>query len=582
MVDKLRTARGKQLHLVVDGKQKVVCNAWTIVTCSFIARSEAVSDTTLTSPAGLHARARVHTATAEPFLQALMDVESKHNMLHCFNMAIQLAREHCDLDLRAQVRQVHKDFAKGINAARREAFPHSRPCDDYAHMVRAAGSRLQALLRQTRVSATGPSPPVQPSGACGQMRGRATAKGGRGRKAKDPRQRVWAKTHLQPLMRLVHLTRTLPTIQLYDAVWQVLFRCMSTRWGEAGAAKYLFDEYFEQVPLKDVQKVARVHALNWSASGMLFSGHWSGILGTHPGAASGSQTIEAFHSFWQRTLQAASRARVDAVLPTMQRLFRETWSSQFAWGTSRSWTLYPRAWSSVFVHGQQLRATKRSPAVDYWQHRQTPNYHHVVHETAPVDLAPAHTTTFWVMRAAPVGVTLPAEAIVDKPTADTIVGLIMSEGATLTARLVEAGVVSGGPGDDECTVDAEMLRKCFHDHAVVMEGQLIDSYWPRMRKGTLEHAPATVCTCWSYMLYAECEHVVFVHALPGPYSCKFRGGLWMHGRVGRVARACVRPRACGHALRGRTWGMATSSVGGLAGSGLVGAVVHSGQGMRTE
>ena len=274
------------------------------------------------------------------------------------------------------------------------------------------------------------------------------------------------------------------------------------------------------VSLKGVHKVARVKPLSWGASRMLVSGHWSGILGTHPGAASGSQTIEAFHSFWQRCLQAATRSRIDAVMPTMQRLFTETWYSKFVGRGARQWSLYARQWSPVFVQGQQLRSMKRSPAADYWVHRDKTNYQRIVHETAPASLAPKHTATFWVVPASPLQGTVLAETSVDRGEAERIVQLIMSEGNDLTAKLKDAGVVSGGPDEDKCCVDAARLQHFFHDHAVVMEGQLIDSYWPRMRKGTLEPAPAIVCTCWSCLLCTECEHVVFVHALCGAQRCR--------------------------------------------------------------
>ena len=134
----------KVVKLAVDAKQKVVANEYGIVTLSFLVSSAVPSKTWA---GATHTKSTsAHTATQEPFLQALVDTESEGNMTQIFTEACELAERHCGLDLRAQVWQVHKDYAKGIEASRRKVFPYARPCDDYAHMRRATYKGMQKYL----------------------------------------------------------------------------------------------------------------------------------------------------------------------------------------------------------------------------------------------------------------------------------------------------------------------------------------------------------------------------------------------------------------------------------------------------
>ena len=144
MIQRAQAARNKVVKLVVDGKQKVLTNDYAIVTLSFLVPSETVNKTWV---GRTHtASAELNAATQQPFLQALVNTESEENILHVLNTAHDLGQKYCDLDLRNQVLQVHKDFAKVIEAARRKAFPASRPCHNYAHMRRASYNQLKLLF----------------------------------------------------------------------------------------------------------------------------------------------------------------------------------------------------------------------------------------------------------------------------------------------------------------------------------------------------------------------------------------------------------------------------------------------------
>jgi len=150
MLSRAEAARNKVVKLAVDGKQKILCNNYSVLTLSFLVSSEYVTQTR-DSRARVSSRPKVHTLTQEPFMQALVNSETEENVAQFFTAACEIAAQCCSLDLKTQVWQVHKDYAKGIEAARRKVFPSARPCDDYPHMRRASYSVLKQKMGLTRV-----------------------------------------------------------------------------------------------------------------------------------------------------------------------------------------------------------------------------------------------------------------------------------------------------------------------------------------------------------------------------------------------------------------------------------------------
>ena len=145
MLKRAEAARNKVVKLAIDGKQKLVANNYTVLTLSFLVSSEHVTQTR-DSRLRVSSRPHVHTLTQEPFLQALVNSEAEANVTQFFSTACEIASQCCKLDLKTQVWQVHKDFAKGIEAARRKVFPFARPCDDYPHMRRASYNVLKQKM----------------------------------------------------------------------------------------------------------------------------------------------------------------------------------------------------------------------------------------------------------------------------------------------------------------------------------------------------------------------------------------------------------------------------------------------------
>ena len=148
MIRRGKGAKNKVVKPVVDGKQKILANEYTIVTVGFVVSSAKVTRAKVFKRKSAH----VHTSTQEPFLQALVDSKSAENMQRIFESACSLAHEHAGLDLRKQVWQVHKDYAWGHWEGTHSGVPQVAPVKVIPHMRRASYLCLRSLLKKTQVS----------------------------------------------------------------------------------------------------------------------------------------------------------------------------------------------------------------------------------------------------------------------------------------------------------------------------------------------------------------------------------------------------------------------------------------------
>jgi hypothetical protein len=137
MLERLRGAQGQKLKLVVDMKQKVLTNQYGVITLAFLVNKQATSWSPVVHTSHVRRTLEVHTSTAVPFLQCLVHSEEQRNYVAAFQDAIWLCKEYGGVDLKMQLIQIHKDYAKGIEGARREVFPGARALDDYFHMKQA-------------------------------------------------------------------------------------------------------------------------------------------------------------------------------------------------------------------------------------------------------------------------------------------------------------------------------------------------------------------------------------------------------------------------------------------------------------
>eukprot|EP00438_Fugacium_kawagutii_P009631 Skav214980 [mRNA] locus=scaffold508:78764:83263:- [translate_table: standard] len=500
----LRRAKGAQqkvVKLIVDGKQKILANEYTVVTVGFVVSNQKVTQTRVAK----RKRAKVHTSTQEPFLQALVDSESASNIVKVFEIACALAAEHAGLDLRKQVWQVHKDFALGIEKARLQVFPASRPCNDYPHMRRASYSCLKAFLKGAQ--ATIPQVEKEDSGSEAEHPQRKAAT-----KAKKPTQRD---KNFDKLDKIIAASRALPTVQLVDAVWRAAFDWLGHV--SKPAAEYLQKHYFKKA---SVSSLSRRFRCKQSVQGdwLWFATFWGGIVGTYPGSASGTQTIESFHASWETKFKQKLRLSPLNIFAHMQELFSE-WSEDFSWEEARVFRTWPAVHAQELFNGQALRAAGRSPAIDYWKSRGKKltggrNHFKVFRRTNGSDQDGASgMTTFWVMKARKREGLPAAEAEVLETDAKLLAELLCQEGKPLQELLCKCGVVKEHLSG--MTVDEKRLEELFLDFAVVMQGDLPNSAWPRAGRELDVPPQHPFCTCLHFLLHAECEHCLFVKALEG-------------------------------------------------------------------
>ena len=319
-------------------------------------------------------------------------------------------------------------------------------------------------------------------------------------------------TPFQKLERIITASRQLPTIQLFDAVWHTTFQWLSRT--SKRTLEYLQKQYIKPIKLSSMSKRFRCkEALREDV--LWFGGFWSGIVGTYPGSASGTQTIESFHSAWQRKLQ---RDRVSPVqlFDRMQQQFDE-WADKFRWDDIKEFATWPTQPAQALINGQSLRTAGRSPAIDFWQHREKNlkglrNFSKVYRRTSGTDSdGQTGMTTFWVMHTRKTGGSPAAQSEVCPTMAKQLVDMLVHEGKTLEKDMQTSKIII--PEKNTNSINEVALARYFLDMAVVMRGDLPNSAWPRSSKQLDMPAEALLCTCLPFLLHAECEHVLYVKAL---------------------------------------------------------------------
>ena len=174
---------------------------------------------------------------------------------------------------------------------------------------------------------------------------RSLAEGEKGKGGKGTRKNKRMskqKKYLQPLKRLLRITRHAASVQLFDAIWHVVFHMMEHAWKEHEAKRYLQDTYFLEATVQSVQKLFKGASRgSWQRDNMWIAGHWGGVLGTAPGTSSGTTTLEARHSQWEEEVKAGVGNSVMKVLPQMQAMYTDKWNDIFRWGAPCSFDHLP-------------------------------------------------------------------------------------------------------------------------------------------------------------------------------------------------------------------------------------------------
>lgn len=109
-------------------------------------------------------------------------------------------------------------------------------------------------------------------------------------------------------------------------------------------------DVFFSVKVENLQRQLRCSSRLWGAGTIWFAGFRSGCIGTYRGSSSGAQTLESFHGYWQKRVEARARAKPTEVLSLMQELCKDDWSTKFEWGEKRVFAKWPTSgnWCSGF------------------------------------------------------------------------------------------------------------------------------------------------------------------------------------------------------------------------------------------
>ena len=184
-------------------------------------------------------------------------------------------------------------------------------------------------------------------------------------------------------------------------------------------------------------------------------------------------------------------------------------------GQKKIFRTWPENTAQILLNGQTLRSLGRSPAVDFWKARElkvdkTRNHCHVVLRTdAPEKPQLDGLTKFWVMGAQKHDGLAPAQMSVNPKLAKRLCEMIVSEGHILIGHMKDAGIV------EENQINVHVLHTMFKTYAVVMQGHLPNTSWPRHKRKVGEQVDSVLCTCLEFLMHADCEHVIFVKALQG-------------------------------------------------------------------
>ena len=168
------------------------------------------------------------------------------------------------------VRQLHKDYAPGIEQARRQNFSKSRPANDYPHLVRNLYTEVQKNLKHNEISSS-----------LGKT--------------------VTVKRYLDITMRMYDLLRLLPAIDLYSVIWQSWLNTVEHDWQE-DTRRYL-ENPSKEYTAQEIRNVFNIPTDVGDDEKLYFAFHWIGLTGIHPGSGSGSQSAEAFNSGFEREVQ---------------------------------------------------------------------------------------------------------------------------------------------------------------------------------------------------------------------------------------------------------------------------------------
>ena len=470
---------GGRVHLSVDGKWKVSDKGWAILTVSVLVK-DVPRPTHLAHGVRKSVQSKATTTRALPLLQALVQSETTEDVVAVFRaLAAHWESRHPDRrSLYQLVKQVHKDYAPALEAARATVFPRSRPVNDFFH-----------LREKDKILAA----------KCAKL---------------DLRHGKYVKRHFEWTMYTLTNTRVTPHPEVFSMVWQgFLVRLLTV--GETQVATYLRAEYSSLVDAETVEFADTPTHVVWSPGQRLFfAPHWAGLWGVYPGTASGNQAGEALHAPWQRTLESLrTTPSIDNIFDVMQGIYTNQWSSAFEWASNAPLGPDPRVLEPGLLNGAVLSRVGRSTAVAFVD---AASGGRTIHMLRHVDAA-----------VAVVAMSRTADAGLDEAAATLGIDIMFAKDTKHRQTLLAAaGILAPMAPQVKNVVDE--LEKIQWPHDVLEDSAPIVFQNAPFNKifGDLVYVVATPsehgCTCGPYMMYKQCEHVVYAESLDVAFRASTR------------------------------------------------------------
>lgn len=123
------------LILATDAKMGIASGGWSVITAGILTKY-GLRPTTLSRSrsAAQVSQGLGFTSVFRPIFCAAVDAETTENYSQLFSLFLRLWDDHTGRV--PSVREVHKDWNKASEAARRDVLPKARPCNDWAHAAR--------------------------------------------------------------------------------------------------------------------------------------------------------------------------------------------------------------------------------------------------------------------------------------------------------------------------------------------------------------------------------------------------------------------------------------------------------------
>ena len=109
--------------------------------------------------------------------------------------------------------------------------------------------------------------------------------------------------------------------------------------------------------------------------------------------------------------------------------------------------------------------------------------------------------------------TLPADAVIPDNLSKALARRIVANGMDLCNALCQIRLVTGSESAGTWTVNTDAVEYYVVTHCVVVEGEMVRTYWQRFQSIKCRETKERICTCWCFVQHAECEHVSFVSGM---------------------------------------------------------------------